>query len=127
MRLSDAGVRRRQAKLIYLNHRPPPWLTEDATRDRSNRLLEGRVMPSTALHAVLERISPPNAYQHRSKTDADQRVPPTEHMEVWPALLADQTKGSEWVSLFMTVYAAPPERKASHHQSKQERNDEGRG
>jgi uncharacterized DUF497 family protein len=39
MRLSDAGLRRRQTTLIYLNHRLPPWLTEDASRDRSNRLL----------------------------------------------------------------------------------------
>jgi hypothetical protein len=40
MRLSDAGLRRRPTKLIYLNDRPPPWLTEDVTRDRSNRLLD---------------------------------------------------------------------------------------
>src|SRR6202034_4315718 len=40
MRLSDAGLRCRQTKLIYPNHRLPPWLTEDATRDRSNRLLD---------------------------------------------------------------------------------------
>jgi hypothetical protein len=40
MRLSDAGLRRRQTKLIYPHHRFPSWLTEDATRDRSNRLLE---------------------------------------------------------------------------------------
>ena len=31
MRLSDAGLRRRQTKLIYPNHRFPPWLTEDTT------------------------------------------------------------------------------------------------
>jgi hypothetical protein len=31
MRLSDAGLRRRQSKLIYPNHRLPPWLTGDAT------------------------------------------------------------------------------------------------
>jgi hypothetical protein len=30
VRLSDAGLRRRQAKLIYPDHRPTPWLTEDA-------------------------------------------------------------------------------------------------
>jgi hypothetical protein len=40
MRLSDAGLRQRQTKLIYPNHRIPPFLIEDATRDRSNRLLE---------------------------------------------------------------------------------------
>jgi hypothetical protein len=39
MRLSDAGPRCRQTKLIYPNHRSPSWLTEDATRYRSNRLL----------------------------------------------------------------------------------------
>jgi hypothetical protein len=31
MRLSDAGWRQRQTKLIYPNHRLPPWLIEDAT------------------------------------------------------------------------------------------------
>src|ERR1700733_10424490 len=41
MRWSDAGPRcRRQAKLIYPNHRLSPCLNEDATRDRSNRLLD---------------------------------------------------------------------------------------
>jgi len=40
MKLSDAGLRRRPTKLLYPDHRLPPWLTEDATRDRSNRLLE---------------------------------------------------------------------------------------
>jgi hypothetical protein len=37
--LSDAGFHQRQAKALYPNHRLPFWLTEDATRDRSNRLL----------------------------------------------------------------------------------------
>jgi hypothetical protein len=42
MRLSDARLRRRQTKLVYLNHRLPPWVTEATSpRDRSNRLLEG--------------------------------------------------------------------------------------
>ena len=40
MRLSDAGLRRRQTMALYPNHRLPPWLTEDAPRDRSNRLLD---------------------------------------------------------------------------------------
>jgi hypothetical protein len=40
MRLSDAGLRQRQTKALHLNHQPPPWLTEDDTRDRSNRLLD---------------------------------------------------------------------------------------
>jgi hypothetical protein len=30
MRLSDAGLRQRQTKLIYPKHRLPPWLKEDA-------------------------------------------------------------------------------------------------
>ena len=42
MRLSDAGLHKRQTKAVYLNHRLPLWLTEDATRDRSNRLLDDR-------------------------------------------------------------------------------------
>jgi hypothetical protein len=33
------GLRCRPTKLIYPDHRLPPWLTEDAPRDRSNRLL----------------------------------------------------------------------------------------
>ena len=40
MRLSDAGLRQRRTKVLYPNHRLPPWLTEDAPRDRSNRLLD---------------------------------------------------------------------------------------
>jgi hypothetical protein len=40
MKLSDAVMRCGPTKLIYPNHRLPPWLTEDATRDRSNRLLD---------------------------------------------------------------------------------------
>src|ERR1700735_4052716 len=39
MRLSEAWLRCRQTKLVYPNHRLPPWLTGDATRDRSNRWL----------------------------------------------------------------------------------------
>ena len=39
MRLSRARLHQRQSKAPYLNHRSPPWLTEDATRHRSNRLL----------------------------------------------------------------------------------------
>ena len=35
----------------------------------------------SALHAALKRRSLTNASQHRSKTDADQSVPPTEHIQ----------------------------------------------
>jgi hypothetical protein len=38
LRLSDAGLRRRTTRLLYSNHRLPPWLNGDAPRDRSNRL-----------------------------------------------------------------------------------------
>jgi len=41
MRLSDAGLHQRQTKALYPDHRLPPWLTEDAARDRFNRLLDG--------------------------------------------------------------------------------------
>ena len=30
VRLSDAGLRRRQTNALYPDHRLPPWLTEDA-------------------------------------------------------------------------------------------------
>jgi len=40
MRLRDAGLRRRQTKLLYPDHRIPPWLIADSARDRSNRLLD---------------------------------------------------------------------------------------
>jgi len=56
MRLSDARLRRRPAKLIYVNHRLRPWLTEDVSRDRSNRLLGLRAakacLPQIALNIV---------------------------------------------------------------------------
>jgi hypothetical protein len=53
MRLSDAGLRQRQTKLIYPNHRPPPWLIEDAARDRSNRLLgDGRASSRTETQCI---------------------------------------------------------------------------
>ena len=48
MRLSDAGLRQRQTKTLYPNHRPPPWLIEDAPRDRSNRLLADGPRPPIA-------------------------------------------------------------------------------
>ena len=46
MRLSDAGLHQRRTKVLYPNHRSPPWLTEDATRDRLNRLLDGNLAAS---------------------------------------------------------------------------------
>jgi hypothetical protein len=41
MRLSDAGFRQRQTKQFIQIIQFPLWLTEDATRDRSNRWLGG--------------------------------------------------------------------------------------
>jgi len=35
--------------MVYPDHRSPPWLTEDATRDRSNRLLDYRATPAPKL------------------------------------------------------------------------------
>src|SRR5580692_7452296 len=58
MRLSDAWLRCRPTKLIYPNHRLPPWLTEDTTprslepivRHRGAR----RCVPRTATQAQLQ-------------------------------------------------------------------------
>jgi hypothetical protein len=54
MRLSDAGLRRHQPKALYVNHRPLPWLTEDASRDRSNRLLGNKLRSRLLTHQTLE-------------------------------------------------------------------------
>jgi hypothetical protein len=58
MRLSDAGLHQRRTKALYPNHRFPPWLTEDATRDRSNRLL-GAVAANTQHLEVPDFKTPP--------------------------------------------------------------------
>jgi hypothetical protein len=58
--LSDAGLHQRQTKALYPNHRLPPWLTEDATRDRSNRLLG---ITSSRLAPTLQRMV--DRHQHR--------------------------------------------------------------
>jgi len=57
MRLSDAGLHRRQTKAVYPNHPFPPWLTEEVPRDRSNRLLEALslVRPNTPIVFVSGR------------------------------------------------------------------------
>jgi len=44
MRLSDAQVRRRQTKLIYPNHRLPPWLIEDATPRSLEPMVRGQIV-----------------------------------------------------------------------------------
>src|ERR1700733_4369707 len=41
MRLSDAGLRRRQTEPLYPDHRPSPWPDQNCfPRDRSSRLLD---------------------------------------------------------------------------------------
>src|ERR1700722_11098452 len=56
MRLSDAGLRRRQRKLIYPDHRLPPWLTEDATPRSLEPLV--RHSGSVAVYGVCDGTSP---------------------------------------------------------------------
>src|SRR5665213_44546 len=73
MRLSDAGLRRHPTKLLYPNHRPPPWLTEDASpRDRSNRLLGSSSAPYSGdppfASANLDQL--PSNEQLRRQVDA---------------------------------------------------------
>src|SRR5579863_476812 len=72
MRLSDAGLHQRRTKALYSNHRFPPWLTEDATRDRSNRWL-GHYRLSQKHKSDAPAIAAPNAmllhpHVYRSKT-----------------------------------------------------------
>jgi hypothetical protein len=51
MRLSDAGLRRRETELLYLNHRLPPWLTEDAaTRSLEPIVRLGTLRPDFVRH-----------------------------------------------------------------------------
>jgi hypothetical protein len=64
MRLSDAGLRRWPTKLIYPNHRLPPWLTEDATPRSLEPIVRGgaarpgqlRVAENRALHRAGSRL-----------------------------------------------------------------------
>jgi hypothetical protein len=62
MRLSDAGLRRRQTNLIYPDHRLPPWPNETRPRDRSNRLLgagasDTRDNDYSAAHRTVMRLA----------------------------------------------------------------------
>jgi hypothetical protein len=50
------GLRYRQTKALYPNHRSTPWLTEDAPRDRSNRLLEDAARRTQAIKVELPRF-----------------------------------------------------------------------
>jgi hypothetical protein len=55
MRLSDAGLHQRQTRALYPNHRLPPWLTEDKTRDRSDRLLDGVTFRPNIIRLIAPR------------------------------------------------------------------------
>ena len=55
MRLSDAGMRRRKTKLLYLNHRLPPWHTEDALPRSLEPMVRGH--PCTNLRKRLRTCS----------------------------------------------------------------------
>jgi hypothetical protein len=59
MRLSDAGLHRRQTKALYPKHRPSPRLIENDTRDRSNRLLDDY----EPRHAPYRKLAPARKYK----------------------------------------------------------------
>jgi len=46
MRLSDAGLRRRQTKVVYPNHRLPPRLNEDVAPRSLEPIVNLRTMPA---------------------------------------------------------------------------------
>jgi hypothetical protein len=59
MSLSDAGLRRRQTKLIYPDHRPSAWLTEDAaprSLEPIVRSARARTCPYPALSSSLSTL-----------------------------------------------------------------------
>jgi hypothetical protein len=68
MRLSDAGLRRRQSKLIYFYHRSTPSFNKASTRERSNRLLAD-TMSRRKLDPKIE-ADPQNANEHCQKHDS---------------------------------------------------------
>ena len=60
MILGDAGLRQRQTKAVNPHYPIPPWLTKDATRDRSNRLLEGAMShPPARMSDLVNRLGEP--------------------------------------------------------------------
>src|SRR3984893_7031 len=69
MRLSDAGVRR-QTKAVYPDHPTPSMANEDATRDRSNRLLDDCANGDFAL----SKIAPSKDSNYYSQRRRDQRA-----------------------------------------------------
>jgi hypothetical protein len=73
MRLSDARLRRHQSKLIYPDHRLPPWFTEDDTPRSLEpivrrlpqlvllRILRTKLNPEIKAAAIAAYISPFNS------------------------------------------------------------------
>jgi hypothetical protein len=51
MRLSDAGLRRRQTNVLYPNHRLPPWPIEDAAARSLERIV--RFHNTASLHQLI--------------------------------------------------------------------------
>ncbi len=66
VRLSDAGLRRCQTKLIYPNHRLPPWLTKTRPRDRSNRLLDATQRSRDRGHRSCNSLRLPQHHRPRA-------------------------------------------------------------
>jgi hypothetical protein len=74
MRLSDAGLRRPQAKLIYADHRPSPWHTEDAAPRSFEPIVRSHgepiEIPDCAQLIFLHRILTPSAGIQRQRKAA---------------------------------------------------------
>jgi hypothetical protein len=71
MRLSDARLRRRQTKLIYPNHRPSPWLTEDATPRSLEPIVRSQPCHDAGQTNSVDRRRSPNARSREPVTPCD--------------------------------------------------------
>src|SRR5258708_1645932 len=65
MRLSDAGLRHRQTKMLYPNHRLPPWLTEDTTPRSLEPIVRGRTGRRPHRPVAGDRVLPTSAPAYR--------------------------------------------------------------
>src|SRR5580698_3908485 len=72
MRLSDAGLRHHKPKLLYPDHRLPPWLPKARPRDRSNRLLDDFADTETKEHPCDRRCLRADTPEPREKWRLDQ-------------------------------------------------------
>jgi hypothetical protein len=67
MRLSDAGLRQRQTKALYLNHRLPPWPIEDVAPRSLEPIVRGRLRVTVkSKYDTLAYTPIPSAVLHRS-------------------------------------------------------------